>query len=68
MTDAPDYTGPLLDWSLQAARHSPRLYRAMENARTPIVGPGDRFNPKAQNEAVMDELDRLLGRERRKAA
>jgi hypothetical protein len=54
----------LLDWSLQAARHSPRLYRAEENARIPIVLPGDRFDPKAQNEAVMDELDRLLGREK----
>lgn len=60
----PEEDGPLLDWSLQAARHSPRLYRAMENARTPIVGPGDPFNPKAQNEAVRDELHRLLGRGR----
>lgn len=61
---------PLLDWSLSAARHSPRLYRASENAMTPIVSPGDPFDPKAQNKAVMDELNRLLGRKKdeRKAA
>ena len=51
----------LLNWSIQH-RHSPRLYKAEENARIQIVLHGDKFDPDAQRKAVMDELYRLLGR------
>lgn len=54
----------LLNWSIQH-RHSPRLYKAEENARTPIVLPGDKFDPDAQNKALQEELDRLLGQKLR---
>ena len=54
---------PLLDWSLPKVMPNPvRDKRAEENARTPLVFPGcGKFlNLKALDNAVSDEMSKML--------